>query len=57
MNTQKIVDESQKNVMDKQLSEMFLSEQEETKKVFRTAYFISKNQRLHCNMSQLVDCN
>ena len=34
-----------KNIMDEKISEMALSESDQTQKIFRPAYLISKNQR------------
>lgn len=55
LNAQKIVDESKKKKMDEKLSEMVLSESNQTQKIFRTAYLISKNQRPYTDMPKLVD--
>lgn len=55
LNAQKIVDECKKKIIDEKLSEMLLSESDQTQKVFRTAYFISKFQRPYSDMSKLVD--
>lgn len=55
MNDQKIVDESKKNIMDEQLYEMSSLEHEQTQKVFRTAYLISKMQRSFTDIPKLVD--
>ncbi|CAI6372550.1 unnamed protein product [Macrosiphum euphorbiae] len=55
LNAQKIVDESKKNIIDEKISEMALSESNQTQKIFRTAYLISKNQRPYTDMPKLVD--
>ena len=55
LNTQKIVTESEKNVMDEHIFKVKAAEHESTARIFRTAYSIAKYQRPYTDLPKMTD--
>ncbi|XP_050058365.1 E3 SUMO-protein ligase KIAA1586-like [Aphis gossypii] len=55
LNAQKIVTESEKNVMDEHIFKIKAAEHESTARIFRTAYSIAKYQRPYTDLPKMTD--
>ncbi|CAI6365084.1 unnamed protein product [Macrosiphum euphorbiae] len=55
LKAQQIIDKGSCEVLPGQFSKLSSLEHETTRKVFRTAYFIAKNQRPYTDLPKLVD--
>ncbi|KAL5243637.1 hypothetical protein ACI65C_011047 [Semiaphis heraclei] len=55
LNAQKIVTESEKNVMDEHIFKFKAAEHESTARIFRTAYSIAKYQRPYTDLPKMTD--
>jgi len=55
LNAQKVIFLSEKKVIDEHISMLMVTDQENTARIFRTAYLIAKNQRPYTDMPKLTD--